>query len=72
MRVFWERIGVLSATYRLVGEGFDDQQIAHKLNMTETNVRGCISWMLRSFYFPGRMKLARYASGVGHRVKRYS
>ena len=72
MRVLWERIGVLGTIYRLVGEGFDDQQIANKLNMTETTVRDCISWMLRSFYFPGRMELARAASGVEHRVKRFS
>lgn len=72
MRVFWERIGALEPIYRLVGEGFDDQRIANKLNMTETKVRSCISWMLRSFYFPGRMELARAASGVEHRVKQYS
>lgn len=66
MRVFWERIGVLGPVYRLVGEGLDDQQIATKLNMTETKVRECIAWMLRFFKFPGRMELARDAFGVEH------
>ena len=66
MRVFWERIGVLGPIYRLVGEGLDDQQIATKLNLTETKVRDCISWMLRFLKLPGRMELARDAFGVEH------
>lgn len=49
MRVYWERIGVLGPIYRLVGKGFNDREIADKLNITEIAVQGCVSWMLRSF-----------------------
>ena len=66
MRFFWERTGGLGAIYRLVGEGFGDQQIADKPNITETKVRDCISWMLRFFRFPDGMELARDAFGVEH------
>ena len=57
MRVYWERIGVLSPICRLVGQGFNDCEIAKKLNLTETKVRDCISWMLQSFRFPDRREL---------------
>lgn len=61
MRVYWERIGVLGPIYRLVGKGFNDREIANKLNITEITVQGCISWMLHSFKMPNRMELARDA-----------
>lgn len=66
MRVFWERIGVLGPIYRLVGEGFDDQQIANRLNIAETKVHDCISWMMRFFKFPDRAELARDAFDMEH------
>jgi len=61
MRVYWERIGVLGPIYRLVGKGFNDREIANKLNITEITVQGCISWMLHSLKMPSRMELARDA-----------
>ena len=61
MRVYWERIGVLGPIYHLVGKGFNDREIANKLNITEIKVQGCVSWMLRSFRMPNRMELARDA-----------
>jgi hypothetical protein len=66
MRVYWERIGVLGPIYRLVGQGFNDQEIAGKLNITETKVRGCISWMLTSFEMSDRVDLVRHAFSVEH------
>lgn len=72
MRVYWERIGVLGPIYRLVGRGFDDREIANKLNMAETKVQGCISWMLRSFKIPNRMVLAQEAFNAEHPLSRHS
>jgi DNA-binding NarL/FixJ family response regulator len=59
MRVYWERMRVLGPIYRLVGRGLNDREIADKLNITESKVHGCVSWMLHSFTFPNRMELAR-------------
>jgi DNA-binding NarL/FixJ family response regulator len=61
MRVYWERIGVLGPIYRLVGKGFNDREIANKLNITGIAVQACISWILHSFKMPNRMELARDA-----------
>jgi DNA-binding NarL/FixJ family response regulator len=61
MRVYWERIGVLGPIYRLAGNGFNDREIANKLNLAENKVQGCTSWMLHSFRMPNRMELARDA-----------
>jgi len=66
MRVYWERIGVPGPIYRLVGQGFNDQEIAAKLNITETKVRGCISWMLTSFGMSDRLDLVQHAFSVEH------
>lgn len=72
MRVYWERIGVLGPIHRLVGKGFDDREIASKLNIAESKVQGCISWMCRSFKMPNRMELAREAFNAEHLVSRHS
>jgi len=72
MRVFWERIGVLGPICRLVGKGLSDGEIASKLNLTETKVRDCMSWMLQSFQFPDRTELARDAFGTEYPPKRRS
>ena len=61
MRVYWESKGVLEPIYRLVGEGFDDRQIASKLNIPEAMVAGCVSWLLQSFAMPDRLDLIRHA-----------
>jgi hypothetical protein len=66
MRVYWERIGVLGPIYRLVGQGFNDQEIAAKLNITGNKVSGCISWMLTSFEMSDRLDLVRHAFSVEH------
>ena len=42
MRVYWERIGMLGPIYRLVGQGFNDREIAKTLNLTEIKVHDCI------------------------------
>lgn len=64
MRVFWERIGVLGPVYRLVGQGFSDRDIADRLNITESKVHGCISWLLRFLRMANRTELVRDASSA--------
>jgi DNA-binding NarL/FixJ family response regulator len=72
MRVYWERIGVLGPIYRLAGNGFNDREIASKLNLAESKVQGCISWMLRSLKMPNRMDLAREAFSTEHPRSRHN
>ncbi len=48
MRIYWERIGVLSPIYRLVGIGLSNTEIAIRLNLTEPTVQGCVSWICGS------------------------
>jgi DNA-binding NarL/FixJ family response regulator len=71
MRVYWDRIGTLGPIYRLLGRGFNDREIANKLNLTESKVRECVYWMLQSFEFPDRCELARDAVGTNHPLQRY-
>ena len=61
MRVYWERIGVLWPTYRLVGQGFNDQAIANRLNTAEVTVHGCIDWLLKFLNMSDRLDLVRHA-----------
>ena len=62
MRVFWERVGVLSPVYRLVGQGFSDRDIAKKLNLTEPRVHACRAWILHFLGFTNRNQLIRYTA----------
>jgi len=62
MRIFWEKIGVLGPIYRLVGLGLNDRDIATRLNLAESRVEGCISWMLRFLEMDNRAELVLYAS----------
>jgi len=62
MRCHWERLGVLSPIYELVGQGLGDRAIAGKLKLTEVTVQGCVSWLLRSFNCHNRAELVLYAS----------
>lgn len=72
MRVYWERIGVLGPIYRLVGKGFNDREIANKLNLTEIKVQSCVSWMSHSFRMPNRMELAREGFSTEHPLNRHN
>jgi len=69
MRVYWERIGVLWPIYRLVGQGFNDQEIANRLNITELKVHGCIDWLLKFLNIPDRLDLVRHALTTEHPVR---
>ena len=69
MRVYWERIGVLWPTYRLVGQGFNDQAIANRLNTAEVTVHGCIDWLLKFLNMSDRLDLVRHALTTEHPVR---
>jgi DNA-binding CsgD family transcriptional regulator len=62
MRVLWEQKGILLPIYRLAGKGFSDADIASKLNITELNVRNCMTWLLRFLKLNQRSQLIEYAS----------
>ncbi len=62
MRVHWEKLGILGPVYRLVGQGFSDNDIAAKLNVSEDNVRRCVVWLLRFGAHDSRAELIRDAS----------
>lgn len=68
MRTFWEKVEVLGPIYRLVGRGLSDSDIANRLNIAETGVQSCISWMLHFLQFTTRAELVLHscpaASGV--------
>lgn len=66
MRVYWERIGVLGPIYRLVGRGFNDQDIASRLNISEVKVHGCVAWLLEFLNVPDRLDLVRHAHTTEH------
>lgn len=61
MRVYWERIGVLWPIYRLVGQGFNDQEIATRLNITEVKVHECVDWLLKFLNMSDCLDLVRHA-----------
>jgi len=69
MRVYWERIGVLWPIYRLVGRGFNDQQIASRLHISEVKVHGCVAWLLKFLNMPDRLDLVRHALTTEHLVR---
>ncbi|MGH9571933.1 MAG: hypothetical protein ACRD40_00165 [Candidatus Acidiferrales bacterium] len=62
MRNQWKAAAVLGPIYRLVGQGFNDQEIANELKITEGKVSACICWMLRAFGMPDRLDLVQHAS----------
>jgi DNA-binding NarL/FixJ family response regulator len=66
MRAFWEKLGVLSPIYRLVGQGVSDADIASKLNLTELKVQSCIAWTVHFLKLTDRNELVRYASLQDH------
>lgn len=62
MRVHWEKLGILGPVYHLVGQGFSDNEIAGKLNISDDNVRRCVAWLLRFGSHDSRAELIRDAS----------
>ena len=64
MLSFREQMNVLSPIYRLLGEGFNDGDIAVKMDLTEVKVEGCIAWILHFLGLKNRQELVQYASMV--------
>jgi orotate phosphoribosyltransferase-like protein len=62
MRVHWEKLGILGPVYNLAGQGFSDNEIAGKLNVSEDNVRSCVAWLLRCGSHDSRPELIRDAA----------
>jgi len=54
--VYWERIEVLGPIHHLAGKGLNDQEIASEMNLPESEVQGCISWMLHSYKMSNRIR----------------
>lgn len=61
MRVFWEKTGVLYPIYSFVGRGWNDDEIAVKLHISELHVQSCIAWMLNFLGLKNRGELIRHA-----------
>ena len=70
MRVFWEKIGVLGPIYRLVGQGWNDRDIAVELKLTERQVHSCVCWMLLFFKMSTRLELILDAASPSHAAPR--
>ena len=62
MRVHWERTGILVPVFRLAGQGFNDGEIANRLNIPEGDVQGCVAWLLHFLEFSDRMELIQCSS----------
>lgn len=57
MQCHWEQIGILGPTYRLLGRGWSNQDIATHLNRTEEIVDDCVQWLLLFFKIRSRAEL---------------
>lgn len=64
MKVFWEQVGFLLPVYRLAGLGFNDDEIAGKLNLSPLKVQSCVTWLLRFLGLTSRNELVQYASAA--------
>ena len=58
----WEKMGVVAPVYALAGQGLSNRAIAVKLNLTETTVYDCISYLLERLKCRTRAELVLYAS----------
>jgi len=62
MRSFWEQTGILGPIYGLLGRGFNNDDIAARLNITQEKVEGCIARLLHFLTLKDRQDLVLYAS----------
>ena len=62
MRSFWEKTGVLSPIYRLLGRDLTNDDIAERLNLTKEKVEDCIAWLIHFLALNHRTELVLYAS----------
>jgi hypothetical protein len=62
MHSFWKQPDVLGPIHRLLREGWNDDEIAMKLNLTKVKVQGCIAWIVHFLELKNRQELVQYAS----------
>jgi hypothetical protein len=63
MRCFWEQIGVLGPTYRLLGRGWTNHDIAKHLGRTEEVIDSCVTWILSFLRIGTRAELVTRSTG---------
>jgi hypothetical protein len=63
MRCYWEQIGVLGPTYRLIGRGWSNQEIAKYLCRTDEVIDSCVKWILRFLGSGTRAELVTRSAG---------
>jgi hypothetical protein len=63
MRCFWEQIGVLGPTYRLLGRGWTNHDIAKRLGRTDEVIDSCVTWILRFLRIGTRAELVTRSTG---------
>jgi hypothetical protein len=63
MRCHWEQIGVLGPTYRLLGRGWANHDIALNLGRTDEIIDSCVAWMLRFLRIGTRAELVSRSAG---------
>ena len=47
---------MLGPIHHLASKGLNDQKIASEMNLPESEVQGCISWMLHSYKMSNRIR----------------
>jgi hypothetical protein len=63
MRCYWEQIGVLGPTYRLLGRGWSNHEIAKYLGRTDEVIDSCVKWILRFVGIGTRAELVSRSAG---------
>jgi hypothetical protein len=63
MRCYWEQIGVLGPTYRLLGRGWSNHEIAKYLGRTDEVIDSCVKWTLRFLRIGTRAELVSRSAG---------
>lgn len=57
MQCYWEQVGILGPTYRLLGRGWSNHDIAAYLGRTDETIDQCVTWVLRFLNIGSRAEL---------------
>lgn len=57
MQCYWEQIGILGPTYRFLGRGWSNHDIAAYLGRTDEAVDSCVTWIRRFLNTGSRAEL---------------
>jgi hypothetical protein len=66
MRCYWEEVGILCPIYGLISKDLSEREIARKLNLPETTVNACTSWLMHFLKCDNRAELVLYAAPTKH------